>query len=258
MTTALTPILLKILKYWRDCWRSLEGPELEPRLWHSHFLTAHHAEKSLLRLGSYLQGKTIDIGAGTGQGARYINPAKTDYFPTDLPTGRSTSDPSISLRAHKPIVHCSIYDLPFAAESFEAALLLNVLEHLSAPSVGLAEVERILKPGGSLLFCVPFAFPLHGLPDDYRRWTSQGLRHELESAGFELCELCTCGTTFSSLAVNINLCLRYEVQPLVLLTPFLIVIQGILNAMALLAERFLPSARALPLLYVGLARKKTA
>jgi len=258
MTVTDRSWLIRLLKAWRDGWRSLEGPELEPRLWHSHFLTAHHAEQALSRLGSCLEGKVIDIGAGSGQGARYLNPSTTDYWPTDLPSGRSALDASISRRSHAPVVHCSIYDLPFAAASFDGALLLNVLEHLSTPALGLAEVERVLRPDGCLLFCVPFAFPLHGLPDDYRRWTSQGLRHELEAAGFELLELRSCGGTFSSLAINLNLCLRYETPAFVLLTPVLILLQGVLNSLALLAERLFPQASALPLVYAGLARKRAA
>ncbi len=155
MTAAREPLLNSLLKAWRDGWRSPVGPELEPRLWHSHFLTAHHAERALSRRGSCLEGKVIDIGAGTGHGARYLNPSTTDYWPTDLPSGRSALDASISCRSHAPVVLCSINDQPFAAASFDGALLLNVLEHLAPPAVGLAEVERVLRPGGCLLFCAP-------------------------------------------------------------------------------------------------------
>jgi len=248
--------LIRALRWWRDYWRLFEGPELEPRFWHSHFLSVHYSKRALSNLGSSLEGKVIDIGAGTGHGARYLNPSTTDYFPTDLPSGRSPLDASISRIGQAPLVHCSIYDLPFAAASFDGAILLNVLEHLATPTLGLAEVKRVLRPEGRLLFCVPFAFPLHGLPDDYRRWTGQGLRQELEMAGFELLELRSCGGTFASLAININLCLRYETPAFVLFTPFLILIQGLLNSLALLAERLAPQASALPLAYAGLARRR--
>lgn len=252
------PFLIRVIKAWRDAWRALEGPELEPRLWHSHFLTAHHSERALNRLGTCLKGRVVDIGAGTGHGARYLNPSTTQYLPTDLPSGRSALDSSISRLSLAPVLHCSIYALPFAASSVDGVLLLNVLEHLATPAEGLLEVSRVLRPGGMLMFCVPFAFPLHGLPDDYRRWTSQGLRHELEAAGFELVELQSCGGTFASLAININFCLRYEIRAFVLLTPLLILIQGVLNSLALVAERLLPQASAMPLLYAGLARKRAA
>ena len=256
MKRSLQSPIVKWIKAWCDAWCLLEGPELEPRICHSHFLTAYHSGRALSRLGSCLQGKVIDIGAGTGHGARYLNPSATEYIPTDLPSGRSPLDSSISRLSHEPVLHCSIYELPFESASFNGALLLNVLEHFARPSDGLKELSRVLHPGALVLFCVPFAFPLHGLPDDYRRWTGRGLHCELESAGFEILDVQSCGSTFASLAININFCLRYELRALVLLMPLLILTQCILNLLALVAERFFPKATALPLVYVGLARKK--
>ena len=247
--------LKKSLRCWRDSWRSLEGPELEPRLWHSHFLTAHHAGRALHRLGADLRGRVIDIGAGSGHGARYLHPQFTEYLPTDLPSGRSAADLSISRQGHTPLVHCSIYELPFANDTFDGSLLLNVLEHLDAPQRGLLELWRVLKPGGALLFAVPFAFPIHGAPQDFRRWTAHGLSVELQAAGFELQAMQACGGTASSLAINLALHWRYEVPQLVVLTPLLIVMQGLLNGLALVLDAMLPTATGLPLVYVGLARK---
>ena len=37
------------------------------------------------------------------------------------------------------------------------------------------------------MFCtVPFAFEYHPVPGDYRRWTTEGLRLDLEIAGFQV------------------------------------------------------------------------
>lgn len=258
MTTAIRLFLISLLKAWRDVWRSLEGPELEPNLWHSHFLTAYHSGRALRCIGAYLEGEIIDIGAGTGHGARYLNPEMTKCYPTDLPSGRSSLDPGISRRSHAPSMHCSIYDLPFSAARFDGALLLNVLAHLAATAKGSTDPRRMLKPGAFLLSCVPFAFLLHGLPDDYRRWTGQGLRHEFEALGFELVELLGWGGTASSLVCNLNFFLRCEAHALISLTPILILLLGVFNLLALMAEHFLPNAIAFPTIYVGLARKRVA
>jgi len=251
-------LLIHGLRCWREAWRSLEGPELEPRFWHSHFLTAYHSGKALKRLGCDLRGRVIDIGAGSGHGARYLNPALTEYFPTDLPTGRSAEDARISQKAQRPMLYCSVYELPLPSADFDAALMLNVLEHLSSPQKGLSEVFRVLRPGAPLLFCVPFAFPLHGAPGDYRRWTVYGLAEEMVAAGFEVQEIRPCDGTLSSLVLNANLCLRYEIPQLVVLTPFFIVLQGVLNVLALMLEPLLRKAHGMPLVYVGLACKPEA
>ena len=51
----------------------------------------------------------------------------------------------------------SVTALPYAAETFDRALCLDVLEHLSYEEQphALAELHRVLKPGGSLLVSVP-------------------------------------------------------------------------------------------------------
>lgn len=63
-----------------------------------------------------------------------------------------------SLRKHESISSCvrgNISRLPFAAESFSLITSNMVFEHLEEPVAQLQEIERILKPGGELLFLTP-------------------------------------------------------------------------------------------------------
>ncbi|MFT7090977.1 MAG: hypothetical protein ACJAYW_000940 [Candidatus Azotimanducaceae bacterium] len=53
----------------------------------------------------------------------------------------------------------------------------------------LAEIFRVLKPGGQLLLTVPFVWDEHEQPFDFARYSSFGLRHLLKRAGFEVKEL---------------------------------------------------------------------
>ena len=66
----------------------------------------------------------------------------------------------------------SNYELPFAADSVDAPLLLNVLEHLVTSAEGLIGVFMCFKALGLLLFGVPFVFPLQVLLEDCLCWTS--------------------------------------------------------------------------------------
>ena len=52
----------------------------------------------------------------------------------------------------------------------------NTLEHVKFPQQVVAEMYRILKPGGRIYISVPFVFPYHADPDDFYRFTPQGLR----------------------------------------------------------------------------------
>src|SRR5205814_7906584 len=45
--------------------------------------------------------------------------------------------------------------LPFANESFDAVICLEVLEHLMMPEFTCREIHRVLRPGGQVLISVP-------------------------------------------------------------------------------------------------------
>ena len=49
-----------------------------------------------------------------------------------------------------------VYHLPFAAESFPAVALSEVVEHLEDVDAALAEARRVLRPGGRMVVSVPY------------------------------------------------------------------------------------------------------
>lgn len=73
----------------------------------------------------------------------------------------------------------------FGESTFDALISISVFEHITRPWIAAAEVAKVLKPGGQALIHVPFAFPEHGYPSDYFRFTKQGLRVIFEDAGLE-------------------------------------------------------------------------
>ncbi len=68
--------------------------------------------------------------------------------------------------------HC----LPFNADTFDYVWCSAVLEHVPHPGRVALEISRVLKPGGWAFVQVPFLENVHGWPDDYDRFTLQGLR----------------------------------------------------------------------------------
>jgi len=74
-------------------------------------------------------------------------------------------------------------DLP--DNSCDCVLSTQVLEHVFSPQMYLSEAFRILRPGGKLILTTHGIWEDHGCPYDFRRWTYDGLRQEIEAVGFQ-------------------------------------------------------------------------
>jgi SAM-dependent methyltransferase len=74
--------------------------------------------------------------------------------------------------------------VPFRTGAFDAALNIVTLEHVREPRAVLAELCRVLKPGGRLLLIVPHEWEEHQTPHDYFRYTRYGAAYLLRQAGF--------------------------------------------------------------------------
>lgn len=99
-------------------------------------------------------------------------------------------------------------------------------------------------PGGHIVVAVPFAFPVHGFPMDFHRWTKEGLKLDRMNAGFEIMETKYLGSIFTSLALNNNLFMKYSIikgkstlmiiMLLYFAFPLRIIFQLIINLLAIL------------------------
>ncbi|MBT2186285.1 methyltransferase domain-containing protein [Sphingobium nicotianae] len=75
---------------------------------------------------------------------------------------------------------------PLAIESasLDTVLLTDVLEHIARPDDLIAELRRILRPGGRAIIGVPFLYWLHEEPHDHHRYTIHKLRDFAAAHGF--------------------------------------------------------------------------
>lgn len=83
----------------------------------------------------------------TAMSHRHPDLAGSEYFGDRLPLGGFTHD---GLRNE------SLTRLTFPSASFDVVISLDVLEHVAFVERALAECRRVLRPGGALLFSVPF------------------------------------------------------------------------------------------------------
>lgn len=66
-------------------------------------------------------------------------------------------------------------DLPFRDASADMIISESMLEHVPYPERAIAEMTRIIKPGGYIYIEMPFMYPFHASPADYTRFTLPGL-----------------------------------------------------------------------------------
>jgi hypothetical protein len=70
------------------------------------------------------------------------------------------------------------------AGRFSGVLCSEVLEHVARPWMALPKLREVVRPGGLAIFTTLFAFPEHGFPDDFYRYSRSGLALLLADAGF--------------------------------------------------------------------------
>lgn len=71
---------------------------------------------------------------------------------------------------------CDAHDVPFADEAFDGVVIQAVLEHVLRPQRCVAEIYRVLKPGGLVYSETPFMQQVHGGRYDFIRYTPLGHR----------------------------------------------------------------------------------
>ncbi len=75
----------------------------------------------------------------------------------------------------------------FPSGSVDGVFSLAVMEHIAAPWVVAAEINKVLRVGGETLHLVPHAWPVHEQPNDFWRFSDDGLRLLFGAAtGFEV------------------------------------------------------------------------
>lgn len=159
------------------------------------------------------EGKTIlDCGCGRGyylKMLRHLGNARLAGIDVELPYLRKARCNTARLPG-VTIANASIYELPFPDAAFDAVILSEVLEHVEREADGLAEVRRVLKPGGLAIVTVPHADypfwwdpinkmletlfgkhihrgPLTGIwARHVRLYTPERLREVVRAAGFEV------------------------------------------------------------------------
>lgn len=134
-------------------------------------------------LARHARGDLLDLGCGQAP----------------LYAGYRTRATSVTTSDWKPapvvdvVADLTAVPLPFGDAAFDTVVLSDVLEHIPTPGALLADVARVLRPGGTLLLNVPFLYGVHEAPYDFHRYTEFALRRMAQEAGLEVVELSPLG-----------------------------------------------------------------
>lgn len=102
-------------------------------------------------------------------------------------------------------VTATAYRLPFADGTLGGIHCEAVLEHLELPDAAVAEMFRVVAPGGLVFAATPFLQPYHAYPDHYQNYTLRGHVRLFERAGFAILDAGTCvGPTFALMDLAAN------------------------------------------------------
>ena len=99
-------------------------------------------------------GRLLDIGTGTGRVLELLAPRVSQGIGVDA--SKAMLALARSRLARTGLSHCSVrladmYRLPLAEASFDLAVMQMVLHYAEDPPGVLAEVARVLRPGGRLI-----------------------------------------------------------------------------------------------------------
>jgi demethylmenaquinone methyltransferase / 2-methoxy-6-polyprenyl-1,4-benzoquinol methylase len=123
-------------------------------------------------VGAASNERVLDVATGTGLVARELvrrygcRVVGLDQSPQMLAGAQARLDADTQLAAQVSLVRGEAEQLPFADEEFDHLTFTYLLRYVENPSVTMAELARVVKPGGriaSLEFAVPPRAPWRAL-----------------------------------------------------------------------------------------------
>ena len=111
-------------------------------------------QRERVALLAHARGNTVEIGAGTGLNLDHYPVTIDDLVLTD-PDPHMLTQLRHRLAAsggHAQVVQAPAEHLPFPDESFDTVVSTWALCTVDDPEKSLADIRRVLKPGGRLLF----------------------------------------------------------------------------------------------------------
>lgn len=160
---------------------------LEERMWWYRGLHRQMAAALRRSLKTAPDGPVLDAGCGTGGLLAFLRPAAGARRLLGVEIDPQAAARA-AVKARAEIAVGSINELPLADRSVAIVLSADVLGHVRVdPPVALAEMARVLAPGGQVVLNLPAYDWLRSAHDarvhNARRFTASNIRPLLQAAG---------------------------------------------------------------------------
>src|SRR6478735_5341007 len=134
-------------------------------------------------------GRALDVGAAGGGNTRVLR----DHGWEAVALEYGADGAEVAAGRGLSTLRSDATSLPLADDSLDLVVAFDLLEHLHDDDAAVAEVHRVLRPGGTYLVAVPADPRLWSDHDEavdhVRRYTRQGLLDLLDRGGFEVTDV---------------------------------------------------------------------
>ncbi|HOM17487.1 MAG TPA: methyltransferase domain-containing protein, partial [Thermoguttaceae bacterium] len=120
-----------------------------------------------------LRGPYLEVGSkdyGSTENLRGVVPTGEEYLGVDQEAGPGVD---VVLDLTMPFEQI---DARLGGRRFGTIFCMSVLEHCRSPQRMAENLTRLLRSGGVLFVSAPFAWKFHAYPNDYWRFTPEGVR----------------------------------------------------------------------------------
>jgi hypothetical protein len=141
-------------------------------------------------LASVAPGPVIDAGCGEQPFRELVESQARQYVGMNpVQNSRGSVD-----------VLADLENVPSTSSRYSLVLCTEVLEHVAEIDRAFAGLRRLTATGGYVVLTVPFMYPVHMEPFDFRRLTEYGIAHLAAAHGFDVVSVERLGRASDGLA----------------------------------------------------------
>jgi SAM-dependent methyltransferase len=171
-------------------------------------LEAASLDRAMADAVRYATGRLVDVGCGNRPYEPLFRTAVSDYVGVEY---HATFRGSVNDADAAADVYYNGEVLPFADGEFDTVLSNQVVEHVPDPRAHLAELARVLRPGGHLILTVPFSYREHAVPNDFHRFTQYALSRYCAEVALDVVVLRPRGGMWRAIGQKVNSHLAIDV-----------------------------------------------